>query len=345
MFSISLSDGTGRYPILDIIGKFTNNRYKLYLAFNVCTESIKRLTYEEVSSKIENNDYSREDVQLIEAKIKGGHEDMEELLTTSCCYVGNVELLNVLEKNNLLSKRDFQSLNRLLSTNNYYRMINVNVLEWFKVRGIIPDVKATDLYCQGGEKNTDLNVLEWLKSNNILPSSHGANMALSLNNIKVLNWLKNNNIFPNMFLLVNYLIPSEFNDHIHGSLKEQCDNSCVNYLNWLEENHHEELNNWSINSACCSGCINALEWCKERGFMPTVEIVDNACIEGDITVNALEWLKKNNIVPSRETIIKIKANPLTWTFKDWKDEIKEKWERKRVSSVLKWLEENKTFIH
>lgn len=91
--SISLCDGNGKFPLLDIIASYTNNKYSLYLAFGINIKSTENFTEEEVVAKVENNDFKY---------IK--HLDLLLL----CCRKGNTNAILNLKKNGMIDIRQMQ---------------------------------------------------------------------------------------------------------------------------------------------------------------------------------------------------------------------------------------------
>jgi hypothetical protein len=85
--SISFCDGNGKFPILDIIASYTNNRYSLYLIFGI-NFTAQEFTEEEVVAKVENNDF-----KYIT------HLDLLLL----CCRRGNLMAIYNLKRNGMIS--------------------------------------------------------------------------------------------------------------------------------------------------------------------------------------------------------------------------------------------------
>jgi hypothetical protein len=203
---MEICDGRGRYPILDLIGEYSDNTYVLYVVFGKDVGILnkqKSFTNSELVSKVENDDFENisEDqekkLKILVMKFQNivALENLlkrysEMVLTANdayyACYCG-LDVLQFLESKNPPILQTVNGANWACLGG------HLDILQFLESRNppILPDVEGANNACLNGH----LDVLRYLESKNppILPDVNGANWACMGGHLDVLQFLKSRN--------------------------------------------------------------------------------------------------------------------------------------------------------
>jgi hypothetical protein len=206
----SSDNSCSSYPILQLIGEYTDNTYALYVAYGIDTRVLTNLSDNELASKAENNDFD-------EVKDLGA-------IATACCEYGSVIGLENIRKrweSKGISPNFFACGFSVNDANLACENDHVPVLEWLKNMGTLPEKESVVVAC----KNGSLNALKWLKKElgiipkpwdcvtvysagqlnvakwfdeelDVHPTVEMAYYACSSDNLELLEWLKSRGILP-----------------------------------------------------------------------------------------------------------------------------------------------------